>query len=216
EFGYRRTSMSELHARPDAERARRLERGRDAERVAGDRALLDLVAAVRQVVRVDVAGDATPVDGERLLQPDVERRREGKARSAARERADEVEPLPEIRDDHEPRERLAVVIARDRAERDVGGKAVDAGDLAGERAIAEQPPAVVDRRIRKQRILADKTLIVLAAPEPAAGGAPFGFVRRGAERDEQARAGVLDVQLRAEPSGGRAADVGQQVVERIR
>src|SRR5207245_10225166 len=118
--------------------ARRLDGRRQARRRARDRALLDLERLVEQVVRVREERDLLRAGGPRLRQPRIDGHREREPRPAVAERADGLRALIQIRHDDQPREVLAVLVAREQPEVVAARKLVGRAELQRVAALREE------------------------------------------------------------------------------
>jgi hypothetical protein len=87
--------------------------------------------------------------------------------------------LTKIRNDHEPGERLTILIPRRESNPNIVRRVVSRGELQHVGAIGEQPASRVRRGIWIFEDLAEDAGIVLADAKPAARGARIRPERRG-------------------------------------
>src|SRR5437868_421262 len=102
---------------------------------------------VEQVVGLDDPDEALAVDGQPLLNPQIQIRREAEARPPIAERANGFRTLIQPRQDHEAREMLAVLIPRGHADREVVRELARRGQFDGVAALGEHAPVRVAERV---------------------------------------------------------------------
>src|SRR5262249_53183925 len=148
---------------------------------------------------------------ERLLQPRVERSRERESRATIGEGGHRLDPLIEAWDDDHSRERLAVLIARNRTELEAFRKLVHADEFDRKCTVAEQPAAREYRGVGVDEQFAKNAIVVLFWPEATARRRSLGDVGGSASREHEPHRGQRPRQFEASGSQAFHRRVGEKV-----